>query len=124
MARILVIEDVPSVMFSLRMVLEGQGHTVVTASDGTEGLGRLNREEFDVVVTDIWMPGKDGAAVIREGRAAAPKTRFLAITGGSPNGTTGTGHLPQENFGADHILFKPFERQELIGAIQALTRHP
>lgn len=124
MARILVIEDVPSVMFSLRMVLEGQGHKVATASNGAEGLGRLNREEFDVVVTDIWMPGKDGTAVIREGRTAAPKARFLAITGGSPNGTTGTDHLRQEDFGADRILFKPFERQELIGAINALTGRP
>lgn len=121
MARILVIEDIPSVMFSLRMVLEGQGHTVATAGDGAEGLDRLNREGFDVVVTDIWMPGKDGAAVIREGRVAAPNTRFLAITGGSPNGAAGTGPLRQEDFGADRILFKPFERQELIGAIDALT---
>ncbi|MCW2248640.1 CheY-like chemotaxis protein [Azospirillum fermentarium] len=124
MARILVIEDVPSVMFSLRMVLEGQGHKVVTAGDGAEGLDRLNREGFDVVVTDIWMPGKDGATVIREGRAAAPQTRFLAITGGSPNGATGVGHLREEDFGADRILFKPFERQELIGAIDALTAQP
>lgn len=128
MARILVIEDVPSVMFSLRMVLEGQGHTVSTAGDGAEGLDRLRRDGFDVVVTDIWMPGKDGAAVIREGRAAAPGTRFLAITGGSPNsspgealGTSGIDHLRQKDFGADRILFKPFERQELIGAIDALT---
>lgn len=137
MARILVIEDVPSVMFSLRMVLEGQGHKVATAVDGAEGLDRLRREGFDVVVTDIWMPGKDGATVIREGRAAAPGTRFLAITGGSPNsspggspdgspggspgGSVGIDHLRQEDFGADRILFKPFERQELIGAIDALT---
>mgnify|MGYP000843923203 CR=1 FL=1 len=121
MARILVIEDIPAVVFSLRMVLEGQGHTVATAGDGAEGLDRLNREGFDVVVTDIWMPGKDGIAVIREGRALAPKTRFLAITGGSPNGTGGTDLPRHEDFGADRILFKPFERQELIGAIDALT---
>lgn len=123
MARILIIEDVPSVMFSLRMVLEGQGHTVATAGDGAEGVDRLRRDRFDVVVTDIWMPEKDGAAVIREGRAAAPATRFLAITGGSPNGggVSGVAHLRQEDFGADGILFKPFERQELIGAIEALT---
>ncbi|MDQ2102422.1 response regulator [Azospirillum isscasi] len=131
MARILVIEDVPSVMFSLRMVLEGQGHKVATAGDGAEGLDRLRRDAFDVVVTDIWMPGKDGATVIREGRAAAPGTRFLAITGGSPNSANGASpgaspgagieSLRQEDFGADRILFKPFERQELIGAIDALT---
>lgn len=124
MARILVIEDIPAVVFSLRMVLEGQGHTVATAGDGAEGLDRLNREGFDVVVTDIWMPGKDGIAVIREGRALAPKTRFLAITGGSPNGTSGTDLPRHEDFGADRILFKPFERQELIGAIDALTARP
>lgn len=126
MASILIIEDVPSVMFSLRMVLESQGHTVATAGNGVEGAERLHRDRFDVVVTDIWMPEKDGAAVIREGRAAAPATRFLAITGGSPNGgasdsPAGVEHLRHEDFGADGILFKPFERQELIDAIAALT---
>jgi len=121
MAKILVVEDIPAVMFSLRMVLQGGGHQVTTAANGVQGLALLKDSRFDLVVTDIWMPGTDGAAVIAEGRRIAPGTRFLAITGGSPNGTITAERLEGESFGADRILFKPFERDEILGAVNELV---
>lgn len=123
MATILIIEDISSVMLSLRIVLEGAGHSVRCAPSGDEGLNLLRRNSVDLVVTDIWMPGMPGSAVIAEGRRIAPATRFLAITGGAPNGTVTVEHLQhgREDFGADRVLFKPFQRGELLSAIEDLT---
>lgn len=122
MATILVVEDVPSVMLSLRVVLEGCGHAVVGAATAEEGLGRLRQGGIDLVVTDIWMPGQPGTAVISQGRRLAPGTRFLAITGGAPNGSFTAEDLRREgtDFGADQVLYKPFQRAELIQAVSHL----
>ncbi len=120
MASILVIEDVPAVLLSLRMVLETSGHRVTGAPDPAEGLALLGADGFDVVVTDIWMPGASGIDVIREGRRRRPATRFLAITGGDPNGRTTPEDLRGQDFGADAVLFKPFEKQELLDAVARL----
>jgi CheY-like chemotaxis protein len=119
-ASILVIEDVPAVLLSLRMVLESSGHRVTGAADPAEGLSLLGDGRFDVVVTDIWMPGGSGTDVIREGRRRRAATKFLAITGGDPNGRTSPEQLRGEDFGADAVLFKPFEKQELLDAVARL----
>jgi len=123
MATILVIEDIPSVMLSLRIVLEGTGHTVRSATGGEDGLAALRRGGIDLVVTDIWMPDRLGSSVIAEGRQIAPGTRFLAITGGAPNGSVTPDQLAREgaDFGADRVLFKPFQRHEFIAAVTEMT---
>ncbi len=123
MATILVIEDIPSVMLSLRIVLEGTGHTVRCAAGGEDGLAALRCGGIDLVVTDIWMPDRLGSSVIAEGRRIAPGTRFLAITGGAPNGSVTPDQLAQEgaDFGADRVLFKPFQRHELVAAVTEMT---
>jgi CheY-like chemotaxis protein len=120
MSKILVIEDVSAVLLSLRIILTGLGHDVTCANKGINGLQALRESAFDLVISDIWMPGMNGAEVIAEGRARAPATRFLAITGGDPN----SGALPQERarseFGADKILYKPFEKEALVAAVTEL----
>lgn len=119
MATILIIEDVPSVMLSLRVVLEGKGHRVLDAADGDAGLQQLRRGGIDLVITDIWMPGRLGSSVIAEGRQIARGTRFLAITGGAPNGSVTPEQIRRDgaDFGADRVLLKPFRREELIAAV-------
>src|SRR5450756_2098184 len=111
MAAILVIEDVPAVLTSLKIVLEGNGHRVTSAQNGEQGLKLLSDTPFDLVITDIWMPVSNGTEAIREGRARSPRTRFLAITGGDPNSRGSRDALRQQDFGADHVLLKPFEKQ-------------
>ena len=69
MAKILVIEDMPSVLMSLQMNLAGSGHDVTCATDGITGLRLIIETVFDLVVTDIWMPGLNGIDVISRGRA-------------------------------------------------------
>ncbi len=122
MALILIIEDVPAVLFSLKIVLEGLGHKVSAAKNGEQGLALIKENAFDLVITDIWMPGKKGTDVIREGRAQAPRTRFLAITGGDPNSAESRDALRGQNFGADQVLLKPFEKEQLISVVSQLLK--
>jgi two-component system chemotaxis response regulator CheY len=124
MASILVIEDVPSVLLSLRIVLEGAGHVVTSAQSGDRGLGLLKDTPFDLVLTDIWMPGSKGTEVIREGKLRSPNTRFLAITGGDPNSGGSRDALRRQDFGADQVLLKPFEKAELLDAVSQLLQLP
>jgi CheY-like chemotaxis protein len=120
MVSILVVEDVPAVLMSLRIVLQGNGHRVTGATNGTEGLELLKGMRFDLAITDIWMPGLSGIDLIEQGRRCSPSTRFLAITGGDPSGRGSPQTPHQKNFGADALLLKPFEKQELLHAVSAL----
>jgi CheY-like chemotaxis protein len=120
MASILVIEDVSPVLLSLRIILMGGGHTVTCAIDGVSGLHLLTETAFDLVISDIWMPELSGIDVISRGRAQSPKTRFLAITGGNPNSAAAPGAKDVEKFGANAVLFKPFEKAELLNIVATL----
>jgi CheY-like chemotaxis protein len=120
MASILVVEDVPAVLVSMRIVLEGKGYTVTGASDGAAGLRMLEGASYDLVVTDIWMPGCSGRDIIRAGRARSPKTRFLAVTGGDPNVDMARETLQQQDFGADRVLLKPFKKEDFLSAVADL----
>jgi CheY-like chemotaxis protein len=97
--------------------LQGDGHQITCAENGTHGLELLRTRTFDLVVTDIWMPGANGTEVIREGRELCPGTRFLAITGGDPNTNGSRDALRPQDFGADQVLLKPFEKAELLNAV-------
>jgi DNA-binding response OmpR family regulator len=120
MAKILVIEDMPSVLMSLQMILAASGHDVTCATDGITGLRLIIETMFDLVVTDIWMPGLNGMDVISRGRARWPGTLFLAITGGDPDGGAPATISGVENFGADGVLFKPFVQAALLAAVGML----
>lgn len=122
MAAILVVEDVSAVLMSLKIVLEGHGHKVTSAKNGEQGLRLLKDTPFDLVITDIWMPVSNGIEVIREGRARSPKTRFLAITGGDPKSRDSRDALRLQDFGADLVLLKPFEKQELLDAVSSVLQ--
>ncbi len=117
MATILVIDDVPALLFSVKIVLQGAGHKVTSAGTGALGLDLLKGTIFDLVITDIWMPGSGGQDVIRKGRTQSPTTRFMAITGGDPNLSDHLDRLHREDYGADLVLSKPFEKAQLLEAV-------
>ena len=117
MATILVIDDVPAVLFSVKIILQGAGHKVTGAGTGALGLDLLKGTIFDLVITDIWMPGSSGQDVIRQGRKQSPTTRFMAITGGDPNLSDHLDQVHRQDYGADLVLFKPFEKAQLLDAV-------
>ena len=71
-ASILVVDDEPVVQDAVRWLLRSQGYDVDIARNGEEALSRIAQQEFDVVVSDIKMPGLNGLAVLERSRALKP----------------------------------------------------
>jgi DNA-binding response OmpR family regulator len=115
MARILLIVDNDTVRALLRENLELEGHTVIEARDGQEGLDLFRQAGADLVITDIVMPEKEGLAVLMELRNAHPPVNVIAISGGGRD-YLATGGL----LGAAKVLLKPFPIAVLITAIDEL----
>lgn len=120
MARILVVDDVPSVTALLRTVLESSGHSVVESNDGTAALAELARHGFDLVVVDMIMPGVDGVEMVKRLRAQGPTPAVIAMSGGSEEFPAACSLMMSEMHGADRLLFKPFDNDELLAAVDEL----
>lgn len=118
MAKILVIDDEPGVRFTLKVILEGDGHEVLEAEDGEEGLAVLttNLGDVDVVITDIMMPKLDGVMVIDVIRRVDPDVPLIAISGGG-NKITTNDPLKTASKHTAAALRKPFTKEELRGAL-------
>ncbi len=120
--RILVIDDEDMIRCLIRTILTDAGHEVVGAADGREGIRHISRERFDLIICDILMPEKEGNETIFEIRKLQSLTPILAISGGGRTQNLKPLELSR-NLGANMILPKPFEPQELIGAVELITTH-
>ena len=117
MAKILIIDDEEQVRLYLRSILEPEGHEVVEAPDGKVGLQLYREEPVDLIITDVFMPEKEGLETIRELRREYPEVKIIAISGGGRTGNLD--FLPlAKTFGALRTLAKPFDRQEMLDAVQ------
>ena len=123
MSRVLIVEDEAHLAKGLQFNLEAEGHSVEVARDGERALELLlghdgKRENFDAVVLDIMLPGKDGFAVASELRAAKNFVPVLMLTArGRPEDV-----LNGFASGADDYLPKPFELPILLARLQGLLR--
>jgi DNA-binding response OmpR family regulator len=116
--RVLVIDDNPDMRRTMQMLLETEGFAVSVAADGEEAL-RLQRElPAAVVITDIFMPGKEGIETIFELRKEFPQTKIIVISGGSR--AKGDYFGVARELGAVKTFKKPFEPRELIDAVREL----
>ena len=120
MSRILIVEDEAHLAQGLRFNFEADGHSVQTTERGEDALTRLvkNRENFDALVLDVMLPGKDGFSVARELREAKNYIPLLMLTArGRPEDV-----LKGFESGADDYLSKPFNLSILIARIESLLR--
>jgi DNA-binding response OmpR family regulator len=120
MSRILIVEDEVHLAQGLRFNFEAEGHSVQTVERGEDALTCLvkNREDFDAVVLDVMLPGKDGFSVARELRDAKNYIPLLMLTArGRPEDV-----LKGFESGADDYLAKPFNLAILIARIESLLR--
>jgi len=117
MARILVIDDEQAVRLFLREILETDGHEVVDAPDGKAGLRLFSEEPADLTIIDIFMPEKEGLETIRELRREYPGVKIIAISGGGGIGNFDFLHMAKR-FGALRTIAKPFEKKEMLDAVQ------
>ena len=79
--KVLVVDDDPAVRKSIDRVLSGKGYAVITAENGEEAMRKMKEEKYDVVYTDIRMPGMSGLDVAEQVKAQKPWTPVVIITG-------------------------------------------
>lgn len=121
MSRILVIDDEQPLRRVLRTILERAGHTVLEAADGREGMELFRQAPTDVVVTDIFMPEKDGMQILMDLKRVATKPKIIAISGGDPRGLLDL--KPAARFlGADRVLTKPFDAQTFLLTVEEVLK--
>jgi DNA-binding response OmpR family regulator len=118
MPRILVIDDEPLIRATVVTILTRAGFSVEEASDGATGIAMFRKNPPDVVITDVFMPNRDGIEVVIELKRSYPHTKIIAMTGGGRMGMTEIGSAANI-LGADHILHKPFEWEALLAAVHA-----
>lgn len=119
MAHILVIDDDANALEAITIALEENGHSTKTADDGEAGLLLVGQEPFDLVITDLIMPGKEGIETLMEIKQNHASLKVMAISGGqrSPDGL----YLNiAKTMGADDVLAKPFTYSELVGTVDQL----
>jgi two-component system alkaline phosphatase synthesis response regulator PhoP len=120
MSRVLVVEDEEHLARGLRFNLEAEGYTAEVVGDGESATDRLleKKENFDAIVLDIMLPGKDGFTVVSELRAARNYIPVLMLTArGRPEDV-----LKGFASGADDYLAKPFDLSILLARLQGLLR--
>jgi two-component system alkaline phosphatase synthesis response regulator PhoP len=117
-ARILLVEDEPGLVLTLSDLLTVEGYEVETATDGPTGLARAAGEQFDLIVLDVMLPGKNGLEVCRELRRQGRDTPVLMLTAK----TQLVDRVVGLKIGADDYVTKPFEAPELLARIEALLR--
>jgi DNA-binding response OmpR family regulator len=118
MARILVIEDNPDLVFGLRNNLEIEGHLVEVADDGMTGLARVRDSAPDLIVLDLMLPGLDGYRVLRRLREDGFSMPVLILTARGEEADKVLGF----RLGADDYVTKPFGVLELMARVAALLR--
>ena len=116
---ILIAEDEEGVRDSLIQVLREEGYDVVATADGTAAIAALAARAFDVVLSDLRMPGADGLAVLRHARSTAPQTAVLLMTAHA----TVDSAVEGLRGGARDYLLKPVIFDELLHKIAALVDH-
>jgi len=123
MACVLVVDDEERVRVSITAVLRRAGHHVTTAEDGDDALGKFYPGHFDLVITDIVMPRREGIETLRTLRKLEPGIRIIAMS--ESGGDHGFYLKAAAALGADATLGKPFTATDLrliVGEALALPR--
>jgi DNA-binding response OmpR family regulator len=118
MKRILVIEDDPAIQKGLKESLEQEHYEVLTAADGLKGFQMAQRENIDLIILDIMLPGKNGQDICSDLRKLGVSIPILMLTSKKHE----TDKVLGLELGADDYVTKPFSLRELHARIKALLR--
>ena len=120
MTRILAVDDSPSMREMVAIALQGAGFQVTSAVDGQQALEAARSQTFDLVLSDVHMPGMDGISLIRALRAEAAyrHTPILMLT------TESSAERKREGkaAGATGWIVKPFDPEQLVATMQRVLR--
>ncbi|HEV8715686.1 MAG TPA: response regulator [Candidatus Binatia bacterium] len=123
MARILVAEDDLLVADTVQTMLRSGGYEVILVRNGDEAVRMFREQDFDLVLCDVHMPGKDGLEATEEIRRLSPGVPIVSMTGSYPRHTGGA-HLDPaflnatKRVGATRVLAKPFRAHELLAIVR------
>ena len=122
MPKILLADDEEVLRSLLTIMLETDGHEVKAVVNGMEVLKAMAKEDasFDLLITDLIMPEREGIETIMELRKKHPKLKIIAMSGGGRSGADGYLKLALK-LGAAAILEKPFDRQELLDTVRKVV---
>jgi CheY-like chemotaxis protein len=115
---ILVVDDYVEIRTLMRIWLESFDHRVVCASGGKEAMRLLKKDRYDLVITDVLMPGCSGAELIAMIRKLRSRIRIIAISGGGSRLASSTCLQLAHETGAHALLMKPFRSEQLQTAIR------
>lgn len=118
--RVLVVEDDPKLLGSIRQGLKEHGFAVDGAADGRMGLELALGGDYDALILDVMLPGRSGLDLLREIRSRHRATPILILSARSAVEDRVRGL----DLGADDYLPKPFSFQELLARLRAITRRP
>jgi len=110
--KILVVDDQESMLLMLSQMLRGAGFEVAAAADGEAGLKQFkeNPDSFQLILTDVNMPGLDGFELLKRIKATHPKTAVIFLSGINE----GVLEMGGKEFGANAIINKPFQVDEVL----------
>ena len=117
MARILLADDDAATRDLVKRALATDGHTVTSTQDGAEALEKLQEAPsgFELLITDVQMPGLDGIGLAEKGLAGHPQLRIILMSGFA-DGLSRADHLKPN---ISRVLIKPFTLEQIKGAVKA-----
>ena len=118
MTSILVVEDEPTIAFTLNADLTSEGYEVTVTSTGPDALRLATKNDYALILLDVMLPGKDGFEVCRELRRAGKRTPIIVLTARTHDAERVMGL----ELGADDYITKPFNPRELRARIKAVLR--
>ena len=116
--RILLVEDEPSLIFTLRDTLESEGYLVIVSEDGEQAVGLAQEHKPDIMILDIMLPGKNGYEICQEIRSLKFTFPIIMLTAKDQE----LDKVKGLDIGADDYITKPFGVKELLARIQARLR--
>jgi DNA-binding NtrC family response regulator len=112
--RVLVVDDEPMIVSLLSTILRERGWDVTEARSGTDGIDQLDRARFDVILTDLVMPGDSGIDLLRSAKEIHPDVEVILMTGYA---TADTAIEAMRN-GAFHYIMKPLKIEEVVNLVE------
>jgi len=118
--RVLVVDDDPEMREAMARILGGAGYAVELAADGDQAIEVQRARPAEVLITDVFMPSRDGLETIQYFRVEYPDVGIIAMTGGSPTGRVDEYLKVAKVAGANATLRKPFAAQALLDSVSSL----
>ena len=115
--KIIVLDDDTTILEVTKDALENEGYDVTIISNSLNLTEYLTKTEYDLLITDIYMPFKEGIEIIQEVPKISPGTKIIAMSGGMGYGDILT---IAKGLGSDRVLYKPFKVEELIETTESV----